>query len=64
VAAGAPDIAAALLAQLNDPGVLVIPVGRLEDQELRIATKRGARVESRVSTMCRFIPLRGREGWR
>jgi protein-L-isoaspartate(D-aspartate) O-methyltransferase len=64
VAAGAPDVPDALLAQLNDPGILVIPVGRLEDQELRIVTRRGARFESRVSTMCRFVPLRGREGWR
>jgi protein-L-isoaspartate(D-aspartate) O-methyltransferase len=64
VAAGAPEIPAALLEQLRDPGILVIPVGGWEDQELRVLTLRGGRTESRVSTACRFVPLRGDEGWR
>jgi protein-L-isoaspartate(D-aspartate) O-methyltransferase len=63
VAAAAPDIPAALFEQLRDPGVLVIPVGGLADQELRVITKRDGRITSRVSTMCRFVPLRGGEGW-
>jgi protein-L-isoaspartate(D-aspartate) O-methyltransferase len=64
VAAGAPDIPAALLDQLADPGILVIPVGGLGDQELRVVTKSGSRIYSRVATACRFVPLRGGEGWR
>jgi protein-L-isoaspartate(D-aspartate) O-methyltransferase len=64
VAAAAPEIPAALLAQLNDPGRLVIPVGRRDDQELRVVTKRGGRIEQRVPTLCQFVPLRGAEGWR
>jgi len=64
VAAGAPDIPAALLEQLADPGILVIPVGKVDDQELRVVTRRRGRIDSRVSTMCRFVPLRGGEGWR
>jgi len=64
VAAGAPDIPAALVAQLNDPGILVIPVGAFDDQELRVLTMHGGRVEYRVPTLCRFVPLRGHEGWR
>jgi protein-L-isoaspartate(D-aspartate) O-methyltransferase len=64
VAAGAPEIPAALLGQLNDPGRLVIPVGEWEDQELRVVTRRNGRIESRVATLCRFVPLRGGEGWR
>ena len=63
VAAGAPEIPAALLAQLNDPGTLVIPVGALDDQELRVLTIRDGRVDCRVPTLCRFVPLRGGEGW-
>jgi protein-L-isoaspartate(D-aspartate) O-methyltransferase len=63
VAAGAPEIPATLVEQLNDPGILVIPVGAIEDQELRVLTLRGGRVEYRVSTLCRFVPLRGGEGW-
>jgi protein-L-isoaspartate(D-aspartate) O-methyltransferase len=64
VAAGAPEIPASLLDQLADPGRLVIPVGEREDQELRVVTKRGGRIDYRVATLCRFVPLRGGEGWR
>jgi len=63
VAAGAPEIPAALLDQLGDGGRLVIPVGDWGDQELRVVTKRGGRTESRVAAFCRFVPLRGGEGW-
>jgi protein-L-isoaspartate(D-aspartate) O-methyltransferase len=64
VAAGAPAIPAALMAQLNDPGRLVIPVGAMADQELRVIVKSGGRIEERVATFCRFVPLRGDGGWR
>ncbi len=64
VAAGAPEIPPALLEQLGDPGRLAIPVGEYGDQELRVVTKRGGRMETRVATLCRFVPLRGGEGWR
>lgn len=64
VAAGAPDIPMQLLEQLADSGRLVIPVGDQCDQELRVITRHGARIESRVATFCRFVPLRGAEGWR
>lgn len=64
VAAGAPDVPATLLNQLADPGRLVIPVGERGDQELRVVWKRNGRLETRGSTPCRFVPLRGEEGWR
>jgi len=63
VAAGAPDVPPALLDQLRDPGRLVIPVGDYGDQELRVVTRRDGRFSSRVATLCRFVPLRGGEGW-
>jgi protein-L-isoaspartate(D-aspartate) O-methyltransferase len=63
VAAGAPDIPATLLRQLADPGWLVIPVGDRGDQELRVVTKERGRIDYRVATLCRFVPLRGGEGW-
>ena len=59
VAAAAVEIPEALLAQLNDPGILVIPVNAAEDQELRVVTRRGGRIDYRVATLCRFVPLRG-----
>ena len=64
MAAGAPAIPAALLEQLRDPGVLAIPVGERDDQELRVVRERDGRIESRIATLCRFVPLRGGEGWR
>jgi protein-L-isoaspartate(D-aspartate) O-methyltransferase len=63
VAAAAPDIPIALIEQLNDPGVLIIPVGE-PDQELRVVRKRRGRIDYSVATLCRFVPLRGGEGWR
>jgi protein-L-isoaspartate(D-aspartate) O-methyltransferase len=64
VAAGAPDVPFALYEQLNDPGRLVIPVGSYEDQELRMVEKRGGNIESRLVTLCRFVPLLGEQGWK
>ena len=63
VAAGAPEIPAALLEQLKDPGRLVIPVGDYGDQELRVVSKLRGRIDYRVAVLCRFVPLRGGEGW-
>ena len=63
VAAAAPEIPPGLLEQLKDPGRLVIPVGSLWDQELRVITKRQGELQSRVATYCRFVPLRGSAGW-
>ena len=52
VAAGAPEVPAALLEQLDDPGRLVIPVGALDDQELRVLTQaRRARRLSRAHAL-------------
>jgi protein-L-isoaspartate(D-aspartate) O-methyltransferase len=64
VAAGAPEIPLPLLDQLNDPGRLTIPVGDRDHQELRVVWKLQGRIESRVATQCRFVLLRGGEGWR
>jgi protein-L-isoaspartate(D-aspartate) O-methyltransferase len=64
VPAAAPEIPVSLLAQLRDPGRLVIPVGPRADQELRVVTKQAGRIDYRVATLCRFVPLRGGEGWR
>jgi protein-L-isoaspartate(D-aspartate) O-methyltransferase len=64
VGAAAPNVPAALIEQLRDPGRMVIPVGSRRDQSLMIVTKRGGAIESRVATHCRFVPLLGNEGWR
>jgi protein-L-isoaspartate(D-aspartate) O-methyltransferase len=64
VAAAAPRLPEELLSQLKDPGRLVIPVGDWRDQELRIVERLDGRVETRVATLCRFVPLLGGGGWR
>ena len=64
VAAAAPDIPEPLLAQLGDPGRLVIPVGDRLDQELRLIVKSDGVTRERIATFCRFVPLRGDGGFR
>jgi protein-L-isoaspartate(D-aspartate) O-methyltransferase len=63
VAAAAPDVPAGLLAQIRDLGRLVIPVGSMWDQELRVIVKSQGAIHSRLATYCRFVPLRGGAGW-
>jgi protein-L-isoaspartate(D-aspartate) O-methyltransferase len=64
VAAGAPRVPQALLDQL-DPfgGRLVIPIGSTQDQELLLIRKLGERTETRKVAHCRFVLLRGEQGW-
>lgn len=64
VAAGAPDVPATLLEQLSDPGRMVIPVGSRGDQELEVISKYKGQLHKSVPTLCRFVPLRGDQGWR
>jgi protein-L-isoaspartate(D-aspartate) O-methyltransferase len=64
VAAGAPKVPPALLEQLRDPGRLVIPVGDLDEQQLRVIAKSGGELTNRLAAACRFVPLRGGAGWR
>ncbi len=60
VAAAAPEVPAALLRQLKDPGRMVMPVGPDWDQELVVLCRTGDEVARRVAAHCRFVPLCGR----
>ena len=65
VAAAAPAVPPALLEQLDpEGGRLVIPVGSVYDQDLQLIQKLGAKIDTRVVSGCRFVPLRGEQGWR
>jgi len=64
VAAAAPDVPRELLDQLKDPGKLVIPVGSIWDQELWVIIKSHGEIHKSIATYCRFVPLRGSEGWK
>ena len=64
VAAAAPGVPPALLEQLDeDGGRLLIPVGSVYDQKLRLIRKIGAKLDTKLITSCRFVPLRGKQGW-
>lgn len=63
VAAAAPDVPPALFEQLRDPGRMVIPVGSRGDQDLAVISKFKGHTGRSVPTMCRFVPLRGEQGW-
>jgi protein-L-isoaspartate(D-aspartate) O-methyltransferase len=64
VAAGAPHVPQALLDQMDpNGGRLAIPVGSIQDQELQLIRKHGGRTESRKVAHCRFVLLRGEQGW-
>jgi protein-L-isoaspartate(D-aspartate) O-methyltransferase len=63
VAAAAPHVPPALLAQLADGGRLVIPVGSATGQDLLIITRHGEDYAQERSVPCRFVPLLGQEGW-
>ena len=65
VAAGAPEVPFRLLEQLDEQhGRLVIPVGSLDDQELRLIRKSPEGIQTRVVNYCRFVPLLGAQAWR
>jgi protein-L-isoaspartate(D-aspartate) O-methyltransferase len=63
VTAGAPEIPAALLEQLNWGGRLVIPVGDRHSQELLQVTRSEDRNIIRKLGGCRFVPLIGPDAW-
>jgi protein-L-isoaspartate(D-aspartate) O-methyltransferase len=67
VAAGAPAPPPPLLAQLAEGGRMVIPVGDLESQELRLIeciVRNRDIFQTTVLYSCRFVPLIGAHGWK
>jgi protein-L-isoaspartate(D-aspartate) O-methyltransferase len=60
IATAAPlGVPKALIAQLNEGGRLIIPVGGGEVQDLLIITRRGDSHETRVLEQVRFVPMLG-----
>jgi protein-L-isoaspartate(D-aspartate) O-methyltransferase len=63
VSAGGPSIPQPLVEQLAEGGRLLVPVGPMEEQTLKLVTRRGADVETRDVAPVRFVPLYGTHGW-
>lgn len=63
-AAAAPHVPRALLEQVGDGGVLVIPVGGSGHQNLEVWRRQGLRFLHERHHECRFVPLIGQDAWR
>ncbi len=63
VAAAAGTIPQPLIGQLAPGGILVIPLGTLDQQMLQAIHKVGSEVRAETLSACRFVPLVGEEGW-
>jgi protein-L-isoaspartate(D-aspartate) O-methyltransferase len=63
VTAGAPVVPQALLDQLNENGIMIIPVGNRETQKMVKFTKRGGKLLKEEFSNFSFVPLLGEEGW-
>jgi len=63
VTAGGPEIPEALLHQLADPGIMVIPVGDRICQQLTRVLKRDGEIKIETGESVRFVSLIGAQGW-
>lgn len=64
VTAGSPSIPKSLLSQLSVGGVLVIPVGNREQQNLvRVVKRSKEHFQEKSLYAVKFVPLIGKEGW-
>ena len=63
VTAGAREIPQPLTDQLEEEGIMVIPVGNSYSQDLRVVRKRKNRIKTARVEKCVFVPLIGKYGW-
>ncbi|MFN2353766.1 MAG: protein-L-isoaspartate(D-aspartate) O-methyltransferase [Desulfopila sp.] len=61
--AGGPETPAPLVAQLADPGRMVIPVGGQDVQQLQLLTKNEGTITVEHLDRVRFVDLIGKYGW-
>lgn len=64
VTAGAPIVPTALTDQLNEGGILVIPVGNREKQSMLCIHKRNGKLIKEEFDNFAFVPLLGEQGWK
>jgi protein-L-isoaspartate(D-aspartate) O-methyltransferase len=63
VTAMAAQCPPALFEQLREGGIIVIPIGDYEHQDLQVIKKKSSNPEVTILTGCRFVPLIGEQGW-
>ncbi len=63
VTAAGPLVPEALIAQLADPGIMVIPVGDRTSQDLVVLKKENGRISESIIERVRFVSLIGSQGW-
>ena len=63
VTAAAAEAPRALLEQLCEDGLMIIPIGPLEQQQLQAIRKRHDRPVIEDMAPCRFVPLVGAQAW-
>lgn len=63
VTAAAPEVPQPLLDQLTDGGILVIPIGDIDSQNLKVVKRVKDKFESKEIIGFRFVPLIGKMGW-
>jgi protein-L-isoaspartate(D-aspartate) O-methyltransferase len=64
VAAAAPSVPMPLLAQLAESGRMTVPVGGVENQDLRLIQRSHGSFLTTMLEPCRFVPLVGAHGWK
>jgi protein-L-isoaspartate(D-aspartate) O-methyltransferase len=63
VTSAGPGIPDSLIAQLENNGKLIMPVGDLHIQELILISKSEKGLRRKNLGGCQFVPLKGKEGW-
>ena len=63
VTAGAQDIPSPAMDQLKEKGIMVIPVGSIYSQDLKVIKKEKGRPKVKSVERCVFVPLIGEHGW-
>ncbi|QBD82073.1 protein-L-isoaspartate(D-aspartate) O-methyltransferase [Ktedonosporobacter rubrisoli] len=63
VTAAAPEIPTQLLSQLTNDGILIVPVGSQQQQELQVVKNVAGEKHVRSLGKCVFVPLIGSAGW-
>jgi protein-L-isoaspartate(D-aspartate) O-methyltransferase len=64
VTAGAPSVPDALVEQLNENGILILPVGDREKQTMVKIVKRKGKIYKEEFDNFAFVPLLGEQGWK